>query len=117
MVQDVPFHVSASVAQLWGLGRYWPVAVQALAEVQNTPSRELSVAPAGLGVACVVQTVPFHAAASVPVAELPTAVQALGEVQDMPYKPTPDELGVFWMVQDAPFHRSASVNWWPELFV
>jgi hypothetical protein len=41
-----------------------PTAVQAEADVQDTPDRELLVAPEGVGVVWIVQAVPFHRSAS-----------------------------------------------------
>lgn len=47
------------------------MAVQALAEVQGTPTKKLSIEPDRLGVLWIVQDVPLHTSASVtPVSEL-----------------------------------------------
>jgi hypothetical protein len=87
--------------------------VQALGELHDTPDRELSLAPAGLGVFCRAQLVPFQVSANVPSPACPTAVQALGELHD-----TPDSspllglagLGVFCRAQVVPFQVSANVR-------
>jgi hypothetical protein len=42
-----------------------PTAVQADAELHDTASRSLEMAPDGLGVVCTVQDVPFHDSANV----------------------------------------------------
>jgi hypothetical protein len=52
--------------RLW---KYQPTAVQALAEVQATPSKALLVGPPGLGVFWILQDLPFHRSASVPTSE------------------------------------------------
>src|SRR6516225_47222 len=65
MVQAVPFHRSARVRLGLVLAPWSPTAVQACAEVHDTLRRELSGAPAGLGVAWMLQVVPFQASARV----------------------------------------------------
>ena len=49
MDHDVPFHASASVAEPTWV-RSVPTAVQAPGAGHDTPSKEFSVAPVGLGV-------------------------------------------------------------------
>ena len=72
MDHDVPFHFSARMTVTPELLRYSPTAVQALAEVQDTPPRALPCAPEGLGVAWTDHEVPFHASARVTsIPELP----------------------------------------------
>src|SRR5690348_667164 len=96
----------------------YPTAVQALADVQDTPESTLNVAPAGLGVCWIVQLDPFHASASVTslpaeLMENPTAVQAVAVVQDTPLKKLPcdpDGLGVGTTDQVVPSHASARVT-------
>jgi hypothetical protein len=58
--QLVPFHFSTSVTTLWPLVEDVPTAVQALGDVHDTPSRVLSVEPAGSGVAWTDHLPPFH---------------------------------------------------------
>jgi hypothetical protein len=86
--------------------------VQAFAAVQDTPSRELRVAPGGLGVVCTVQLVPSQCSASVatppPDRTLPTAVHDVAAVQDTAARLLAPELGVGSAVQVWPFHTSAS---------
>jgi hypothetical protein len=68
-----PFHASASVNVWADTDCGWPAsfplllptAVQAVAEVHDTPARVLPVVPVGLGVGTKVHVVPFHASASV----------------------------------------------------
>ena len=47
--------------------------VQAVAEGHDTPRNSLPADPAGLGVAWMLQVVPFHASASSAVAPLPVS--------------------------------------------
>jgi hypothetical protein len=65
-VQVVPFHPSAKgpVGSAL-LSEYWPAAVQALAEVQDTPENTFELMSVGLGVVWVAQDVPFHRSAKV----------------------------------------------------
>ena len=124
MTQVVPSQRSASA-----LVDEYPTAVHAAGEVHDTAVKALCGA-AGLGVAWIAQVVPSQRSASVDwayelhdephgkmVAELPTAVQAVAEVQDTPVKAlsvTPARLGVAWMAQLLPFQRSAKVCESPE---
>jgi hypothetical protein len=69
----------------------------------------------GFGEDALVQFEPFQCSMSdvqpvvAPAKERPTAVQALDEAQDTPYRSTTfPGLTVGWMVQAEPFHRSAS---------
>jgi hypothetical protein len=65
-VQLEPFQRSARVNEMrTGLVLYVPTAVQAVAELQETPDKTLRIAPAGLGVGWTVQSLPSHASASV----------------------------------------------------
>jgi hypothetical protein len=67
------------------------------------------------------QVVPFQASARVPselVTELPTAVQAVGEMHDTPEREldvAPVGLGVDWIDQVVPFQASARVTVVPAL--
>ncbi len=88
-VQVAPFKVSTKVNP--AVAEYPPpTAVHAVGEVQDTNPREVDVAPAGCGVVWMVQAVPFQASASdidvVDVWSLPTAVHAIGDVQDTAFK-------------------------------
>jgi hypothetical protein len=64
MVQAVPFHSSASVKSVLALLWKNPTAVQAVAELHDTPLNWLTAAgPGWLGVAWIVHTRPFQASA------------------------------------------------------
>src|SRR5438067_1010110 len=90
---------------------YEPTAAQLLEDVQDTPTRTLSDAkPLGvealeLGVLEIIQLVPFQASATAAGPERPTAVQALGRLQEIPFSVGP--AGVFCIVQLVPFQASA----------
>ena len=77
-----PFQPSASVPL-----EEPPTAVQAVADAHDTPFSMLFDPPAGLGVVWIDHLVPFQRSASVTVVVLvevlPTAVQALADVQDL----------------------------------
>src|SRR5580704_14056565 len=95
--QAVPYHRSANPA---------PTAVHAADKVQETPWSGLYVGPLGLGVTWMVQAEPFHASASVtgaePVAEAPTAVQAVADAHETWLSTlvvAPAGLGVAWTDQ------------------
>jgi hypothetical protein len=108
----VPFHRSASVTVVV-LVEVPPTAVQALADVHDTPCRRVFDPPVGLGVCWIDHLVPFHRSASAPLEEAPTAVQALADVHDTLYRKVNDEpvgLGVCWIDHLLPFQRSASVT-------
>src|SRR5258708_15843139 len=85
MLQEVPFHVSASVIRAKGDAdpMLYPTAVQALDEVHATSMRTSLAAPGGTGAtASAVHPVPFQAAAYGPRLEPPTASQASAEAHD-----------------------------------
>ena len=114
----VPFQASASEKRS-ELPSELPAAVQATAELHDTLASLLATAPAGLGVDCSFQMVPFHLSARVtsePEALLkddPTAVQAVAVLHDTPASfvtIAPAGLGVACTVQAVPFHTSASVT-------
>jgi hypothetical protein len=112
--QVFPFHCSATVPSelLPVLSKTAPTAVQAVAEVHDTPVKKLIGAPAGVGTRWMLQLVPSHLSAmTCPALLLPTAVHALGEVQETAFKNTPGlpEVGVGWMLHDVPSHRSVIV--------
>src|SRR5215510_14058599 len=114
--QLVPSHRSASGTLVPELSRLAPPAVHALAEVQDTAKNSATADPAGLGVAWTRQLVPSHRSASavvVPVASVwaPTAVHAVGEVQETAKKPLsgrPGGLGAAWLRQLVPSHPPAT---------
>jgi hypothetical protein len=99
-----------------------PTAVQAVAELHDTPLRTLYVAPGELGLVWIDQLVPFHRSAKVTTLparlwKYPTAIQAVGDVHDTALSwpdVAPVGLGVGCIVQLVPFHRSANVPWWPS---
>jgi hypothetical protein len=110
-----PFHRSAtSPVGKPELSKDVPTAMQNVRAVQETPKRAVPGAPAGLGVGWMVQFVPFHRSARVPVGlpklsvRAPTAVQATDDMQDTAArKPPPAGAGVCWTRHRAPSHRSA----------
>ena len=118
IAQRMPFHRSASVNSLPAVLSQLPAAVQAFAEVQDTPgSGAKNANPAGVGVGWICQRVPFHASARgktvwALLMEYPVAVQASAEVHDTPASAAflLGGLGVAWIPQRVPFHRSAKVS-------
>jgi len=94
----VPFQRSASGTVLVPL-KNDPTAVHAFGARHDTPLRDGSEPPAGMGVLWMVQVVPFQASAQIwPVAE-PTAVHAVAELQDTSLSwlvVDPAGLGVCW---------------------
>ncbi|MDQ6744435.1 MAG: hypothetical protein M3Z27_00200 [Actinomycetota bacterium] len=91
--------------------------MQAAAEVQDTPLRLTFVAPIGMGVLWIVQLVPSQPSIRgvvvlvVPLVltEIPTAVQAVGEVQDTALRlllELPIGMGALWALQLVPSQRS-----------
>ena len=116
MVHLVPFHRSARVPAF-----ELPTAVQADADVQDTPFRK-PLPGGGLGVASMVHLVPFHRSARARgtpavVVLAPTAMQAEEEVQATPSRPLsaiPEGLGVGRMRHEVPFHCSARLTPMPE---
>src|SRR5215470_11006079 len=108
---EVPFQASASVPSPLP-----PTAMQVPTDAHDTPDRK---GPAGgFGVGWIDHVVPFQRSASVTeslpklsTAELPTAVQALAEVQDTAARALRGGdagLGVGWSDHEEPFQRSAS---------
>jgi maltooligosyltrehalose synthase len=112
IVHFVPFHLSASGDSNPEGRKEIPSAVHEVGDVQDTPFRELDVAPTGLGVGWIVHFVPFHLSARRALSEFPTAVQAVWEVHDTPSSATVvepgGEGGVGWILHFVPFHLSAS---------
>ena len=106
--QATPFHDSAKAFEAED-----PTAIQAVAEVQETPERKLSVD--GFGVDWMLQVDPFQTSATVdrvPVLENadPTAMQAVAEVQEMlesELKVDPLGFGTDCMLQTVPSQDSA----------
>ena len=77
-----------------------------------------------MGVSWIVQLVPFQTSANVnwtpAIRKCPTAVHAVFEVHDTPYRKLSGALvalGVLWIVQLLPFQRSASVTFVLALLV
>jgi len=102
-----PFHRSARVRP----PPVWPTAVQAEAEVHDTP---FSVPPlGGFCVASMRHRAPLRRSASVlPLAVAPTAMHADLDAQYTLFStPPPGGLGIVWMRQALPFHCSANVCW------
>ena len=98
--------------------------MQAVLDVHDTPDRVLYVAPAGLGVPCTLQLVPFQCSANVtqtaPLKYWPTAVQAVLDGHDTLERLLPVAragLGMLCTVQLVPSQRSANLTKTPELFV
>jgi len=93
----VPFHVSPSAL---ALPPRYPMATHEAADRHDTLSRtSRPPLPAGLGVSWMTQAVPFHASASVaasgpacrvaclaPAMESPTAVHAVAELHQTPFR-------------------------------
>jgi hypothetical protein len=81
------------------------------------------VAPAGLGLATIVQLVPFHrstkAVSVEPDWDEPTAKQLVALTQETPPKPAADPagFGLGTIDQAVPFHRSTTVRngWFPAV--
>ena len=112
----VPFQRSANVADGPLLGCQSPTAVHAMRDTHETPFKNASAAPAGVGLVWVVQRFPFQRSTRVwmmlPAWVEPTATHAFAEVQAIPSKPElvePLGLGVCTMDHFLPFQRSASV--------
>jgi hypothetical protein len=86
----------------------YPTAVQSVADGQDTlVSPELS---AGLRVRCSVHRLPFQRSASAPLNPAnPTAMQAVGDMQDTPVNQPNRPVPEAWIVQVVPFQRSDSV--------
>ena len=87
MDHEVPSHRSAKVRLPVPKSPANPTAVQALADVHDTPDSPLFWSPAGLGVGWMDHEVPFHRSASVTTLPalfryFPTAVQASAAVHD-----------------------------------
>ena len=113
--QDVPFHCSAN-------GNWFPLpsvkkptAVHVFTDAHDTLIRKLCTAPAGLGVDCTVQLVPFHRSASEtsvdpPPTASPTAVQAFAPLQDTPDRTLFEALGVVPTIQFLPFQVSTTAS-------
>src|SRR5215469_9377998 len=107
MLQALPFHCSARFPAL-----ELPTAVHADEDTHATPSRNAPPC-AGLAVVRVLQELPFHSSASVPVpvTSPPTAMHIEDDVQATPdRKSDPLGLGVGWICQLVPSHRSASAS-------
>jgi hypothetical protein len=89
-----------------------PTAVHAVADVHDTPFRELICAPPGAGIGWMFQLFPSHLSAiTCPSLLFPTAVHAFGDVQETAFNSDTGlaEVGVCWMLQLVPSHRSVTV--------
>jgi hypothetical protein len=93
-----------------------PTALQAVAEVQDTPVSWVWTAADGLAVDWTDQLVPFHPSAKVTSREgpmnQPTAVQAVGDQHDTPFRwlyVAPVGLAVDSVDQLVPFQRSTNI--------
>src|SRR5260370_20722589 len=107
MVQRTPFQRSAS-GTCPILVLYTPTAMQARADVHDTPSSSPPVDPAGCGSGTILQRKPVQRSASVRfLPTLPTAMQARAEAHDTANSAAPGACGVGWMTQRVPSHRSA----------
>ena len=118
MVQAVPFHRSARVTVVVErLGLEFPTAVQAVDDVQDTPSRTL-MWPAVLGVVWMVHAVPSQCSAKVEpdpafgYPERPTAVQSESDVHDTALNTLGAiaAFGLAWIVQLVPSQCSTNVD-------
>jgi hypothetical protein len=114
ITHEVPFQRSTSVRWNNDPSFHPPAAVQAEAEVHDTPSSTERVAPAGLGTVWIDQEVPSHRSmniVSTPDAKLrPTAKHAVADGHEIPSTSTevaPLGVGMVWIVQAEPSHRSA----------
>ena len=78
-----------------------PTAVQADADVHETPPRKLKAGPLGNGADRMLQRVPSRRSTKTPAAVQPTAVHAEEEVQETAFRADPglSEVRVGWMLQ------------------
>jgi hypothetical protein len=116
MAQVVPFQRSTRVVvPEFDVAFRFPAAVQPAGVVHDTAAR--TPPGGGLGVGWMVQFVPFHRSASVPMGLpalsvwAPTAVQNEGEVQDTPARKLPAApvgVGTGRICHRVPSHRSAT---------
>jgi hypothetical protein len=116
-VHWVPSQRSASVAVTLELLWKDPTAVQAAADVHETPLSVLFVPPVGMGTALGVHVAPSQCSARADwpawEGEVPTALQALPDVHETASNEmfvTPVGLGTVWIVHVFPFHRSARAD-------
>jgi hypothetical protein len=113
--QLVPFQPSAKVTVPVVEIKLEPTAVQAVADVHETPLSVLDSALVGLGVVSIDQLAPFQRSANDTVSRVelelePTAVQAVADVHETELRRSPPVgLGVLWIDQSVPFQRSANV--------
>ncbi|MFL5859704.1 MAG: hypothetical protein ACJ780_02850 [Solirubrobacteraceae bacterium] len=85
-----------------------PTTVQAVADVHDTPLKELEVAPAGLGIPWLDQILPFQRSTNgKPLLKDPAAMQAFADAHDTPFNP-PAGLGIRCSDQVLPFQRSTN---------
>src|SRR6266480_5741483 len=109
MVQLLPFHFSARAGKLLPV-RDSPTASHEDAETQETSLSWLEVTPAGFGVGCTLQELPFHTSARVsvvpPLSNRPTASQNDDDVHEMPGSCPPPGSGILTIVQVLPLRLS-----------
>lgn len=127
IAQVLPFHCSARVAIAPEAAEPEnPVAVQAVDETHEIAFSEFWFCPARLGVVWIAHLLPFQCSASgacspALISWLPTAVQLVAELQEIPERSLPaaaaDGLGTDWVVQVLPFQCSASARDLLELLV
>jgi len=123
MAQSAPFQPSANVTGVPVMLTKEPTEMQAVDDMHDTASSSLSVAPVGFGVPSMAQPLPFQTSAKVTAVPAlltmnPTAVQAVEDVHDTPFRAlrlAPVGLGVVSTDQLVPFHASANVTSVPVL--
>jgi hypothetical protein len=125
IVQIFPFHDSDKVVSLSSESLY-PMAMQKVGELQETACSKLNLVAFGFRVGAIAQFFPFQVSARAvdsieprPLGELlPTAMQAVGKLQDTATRPLlPLGLGVRMSFQVLPFQVSASVTSKPAPFL
>ena len=82
--------------------------MHAVADVHDTPDRELEVAPLALGVGWIAQLLPFQSSASVAPPPPPTAMHSLAEMHETSLSPLEPDVGVDWIAQLVPSQCSAT---------
>lgn len=122
--QLVPFHLSASVTPTVSTLPMPddPTAVHAVADVHDTASNTLCVAPLGFGVLWIVHTDPFQRSASVTGVptlfhDSPTAVQLVGDRHETPnssFDREPLGFAEGWVDHVEPFRACVNVRCWPD---
>jgi hypothetical protein len=109
MLQVVPFRDSANVTSVPVMSLELPAAVQAVAELHDTPSRELALAPGGLGVTWMLQAVPSHA--STRVVTIPDAMEYPTAVPRSPAQTRARTSRVGFRFMTLSWNRGRSASW------